>query len=192
MGINVVRTTCTTTSKGKHNDERHDWNRCSSVMRQTRCIDCNALGRRTSRSATYPGPRCLEHHREQKRAASKVAHGKRIEQKFDITEDIYDDLYEAQGGRCFGCGRSKGKSRRLAIDHEHNKAGCEHLPEMGCRNCIRALLCAYCNEILGRLDADALRRLIMVLEDPPAQRILRAIMAFENDPYFMTMMEDEQ
>jgi hypothetical protein len=50
---------------------------------------------------------------------------------------------------------------------------------MGCSKCIRALLCAYCNEILGRLDVEALQRLITVLTDPPAQKILRAIMAVE-------------
>jgi hypothetical protein len=156
----------------------------SVAMTQTRCIDCNALGRQTPRAALKPGPRCEEHHRERKRAVSKAAHGKRIEQEFDITEDIYDAIKQAQGGVCFGCGRAKGKRRRLAIDHDHHKDGCEHPPEMGCRNCIRALLCTYCNEVLGRLDADALRRLITVLEDPPAQRILRKIFALEDEGEF--------
>jgi hypothetical protein len=113
-----------------------------------------------------------------------MAHGKRIEQQFEITEDIYDAIKEAQGGVCFGCERAKGIRRRLAVDHDHNKQGCDHPPKMGCVNCIRALLCTYCNEILGRLDADALRRLIIVLEDPPAQRILRAMMALEDEGEF--------
>lgn len=144
-------------------------------MRQTRCIDCNAMGRKTPRAALKPGPRCEEHWRECKHKRSKIEHGKRIEQNFDITEEIYDQLYESQGGVCAGCRRAKGKSKRLCVDHEHNKPGCEHPPEMGCRKCIRALLCAYCNEVVGRLDADGLRRLARVLDDPPAQKVLRRI-----------------
>lgn len=143
-------------------------------MRQTRCIDCNAAGTKTPRPALNPGPRCDEHHRAKRKQRSKMAHGKRIEQNFNITEDVYDVLYESQGGVCFGCGRAKGISRRLAIDHDHNcQAG--HPPEMGCPLCIRALLCAYCNEVVGRLDADALRRLIIVRTDPPARKVLQAM-----------------
>jgi hypothetical protein len=48
---------------------------------------------------------------------------------------------------------------------------------MGCPNCIRALLCAYCNEVMGRLDADALRRLADVHDDPPARRALAQMRA---------------
>lgn len=152
-------------------------------MRQTRCIDCNSVGRVTDRPAYNPGPRCNEHWREQNKKRSKAAHGKRIEKNFNITETIYDALYLAQGGVCFGCGKSKGISRRLAIDHDHNcDAG--HPPEVGCINCIRALLCAYCNEVIGRLDVEALQRLIIVLTDPPARKILRAIMTAENEGEF--------
>lgn len=144
-------------------------------MRQTRCIDCNEMGRVTDRAAYNPGPRCMEHWREEKARRRKVAHGKHIENNFDITAEDYDDIYEAQGGVCFGCRRAKGLKRRLCVDHDHNKEGCEHDPKMGCRNCIRALLCSYCNEVLGRLDVDALARLITVLTDPPAQKVLKGI-----------------
>lgn len=153
-------------------------------MRQTRCIDCNQVGRVTDRPAYNPGPRCNEHWRAQKKQRSKIAHGKRIEKNFTITETVYDALYLAQGGVCFGCGKAKGIKRRLAVDHEHNKDGCDHDPKMGCINCIRALLCAYCNEVVGRLDAEALARLITVLTNPPAQRILRAILAVEDEGEF--------
>src|ERR1051326_4452274 len=131
-------------------------------MRQTRCIDCNSMDRKTDRPAYNPGPRCDEHWRAEKRKRSKAAHGKRIEKDFQINENIYDALYLAQGGVCFGCGRAKGIKRRLAIDHDHN---CDqgHDPKVGCPKCIRALLCAYCNEVVGRLDVEALQRLIIVL-----------------------------
>lgn len=144
-------------------------------MRQTRCIDCISLGRESSRAAPHPGPRCLEHHRERKHLASKAAHGKRLEKVYQITTAIYDFLYQWQGGVCYGCRKAKGIRRRLAVDHDHKKAAevCGHDPNTGCPNCIRSLLCAYCNEVVGRLDADGLRRLAEVLEDPPARRALK-------------------
>jgi hypothetical protein len=143
-------------------------------MRQTRCIDCNALGRVTSRPAYKPGPRCDEHWRERIRQVSKAAHSKRLEKVYQITAAVYDFILQWQGGVCYGCRKAKGKRRRLAVDHDHKKAEqvCGHDPNMGCPNCIRSLLCAYCNEVIGRLDADALRRLAQVLEDPPAQKAL--------------------
>jgi len=143
--------------------------------RQTRCVDCNAVGRVTPRPALNPGPRCDECWREEKKRRSKVAHGKRIEKHFDIDSLIYDALYLAQGGRCFVCGRATGKARRLAVDHDHN---CQegHDPKMGCRKCIRCLACGPCNkDVLGRLDVDALRRAIIVLTDPPARVVIEAI-----------------
>lgn len=142
-------------------------------MRQTRCVDCNKLGRITTRPALKPGPRCEEHHHEHKRALSKRAHARNVEKSFQISSEIYWAIYESQGGVCFGCGRAKGHSRRLCVDHDHN---CDqgHDPKTGCPKCIRALLCAYCNEVLGRLDVEALQRLIIVLTDPPARKILEA------------------
>lgn len=144
------------------------------TQRQTRCVDCNAEGIVTPRPALKPGPRCEAHHYARKRVVSKRAHGKRIEGNFGIDGETYDLLYESQGGVCYGCGRAKGLKRRLCVDHDHEcPAG--HDPKMGCPLCIRALLCAYCNEVLGRLDADALGRLIVVLNDPPAQKVLREL-----------------
>jgi hypothetical protein len=167
-------------------------------MRQTRCVDCKALGRKTDRPALKPGPRCEEHHHARRRTVSKANHGKRIAKAFGITRDIYDALYEAQKayiatlvnwkgeklrGVCYGCGKATGKTKALAVDHDHEcaaKNGTDHAPEVGCLQCIRALLCGQCNTILGRYDAGALRRLVEVIEDPPAQRMLRSIMAIED------------
>ena len=142
--------------------------------RQTRCIDCIAMGRTTSRAAPKPGPRCLEHWREEKRRRAKAVHAKVIEEKYEITGDDYQAIYEFQGGCCAVCGKAKGISKMLAVDHEHNKPGCTHDPSMGCRNCVRCLACTTCNKVvLGRYDVAALRRAIKVLEDPPAQRVLK-------------------
>jgi hypothetical protein len=150
------------------------------------------MGRKTSRPALNPGPRCDEHKHARKRTVAKRAHANRIAKAFiGITQDIYDRLYEAQKafiatqfnwkgerlkGACYGCGKATGKARALAVDHDHRCAelnGTDHAPEVGCLQCIRALLCGQCNTILGRYDAGALRRLVKVLEDPPAQHMLR-------------------
>lgn len=161
-------------------------------MRQTRCVDCNATGTVTPRPALKPGPRCEEHWYARRKVVSKEAHGRRIEKAFGITTAMYEHLYEAQKryiatqvnwkgeplhGVCYGCGKAKGEGRRrLCVDHDHRCAelhGTDHPPEVGCPQCIRSLLCAFCNEILGRLDSGALLRLVEVLEDPPAQRIMK-------------------
>lgn len=146
-----------------------------TYKRQTRCVDCNGMGRETDRPAMRPGPRCEEHHREEKRRRSKVNHGKRVEATYGITEEQYWVIYEAQGGRCYVCRWATGKRKRLAVDHDHNK-GCGHDSKVGCLQCVRCLACGPCNKILGMLDIGALRRAIDVLRTDrptPAQRMLR-------------------
>jgi len=169
------------------------------MSRQTRCVDCNEMGRITSRPALNPGPRCDEHKHARKRVVAKQAHGNRISKAFGITREIYDALYEFQKsylatlfnykgqqlrGVCYGCGKATGKTKALAVDHDHecaSKNGTDHVPEVGCLQCIRALLCGQCNTILGRYDAGALRRLVEVLEDPPAQRFLASMELASSD-----------
>ena len=142
-------------------------------LAQTRCVDCIAMGRRSSRRAPKPGPRCLACWREEKRRRSQAAHAKMVHEVYEITGEEYWAIYEAQGGRCAICQRSTGVRRRLAVDHDHHKDGCQHDPKIGCRNCVRALCCGPCNELLGRYDVAALKRAITVLIDPPAQRVLK-------------------
>ena len=95
---------------------------------------------------------------------------------YGITPEDYRRLYEAQGGRCAMCQRATGKTKRLAVDHEHYKEGCQHAPDVGCRRCVRSLLCSPCNITIGRLGPEALARGIMIMKDPPAQHILNGTM----------------
>jgi len=82
-------------------------------------------------------------------------------------------LFVAQGGACAICQRAYGKTKRLCVDHEHNKPGCDHPPDRGCRKCIRGLVDNTCNRIvLGRYDVDSLARAIMYILDPPARKVL--------------------
>lgn len=142
------------------------------------CKDCVAEGITTVRAATYVGPRCATHHRQAKRRTSARAHELRIEKFYGLTSAQYWALYESQEGRCFICRRASGRSKRLAVDHDHHKEGCDHAPEIGCPNCVRCLACGPCNrELLGRYDVAALRRAITVKTDPPAQAVLFAMSA---------------
>jgi len=87
-----------------------------------------------------------------------------LKHKFGIGLKLYDEMLARQGGKCGACGATDAgnNGRRFAIDHDH---GC--CPgSKTCGKCIRMLLCARCNYVLGRVkdDAGVLRALIVYLE----------------------------
>lgn len=131
------------------------------------CKDCIAEGITTDRPAPHPGPRCVTHHRARRKAVRSQAHGRTVSQ-YGITAEEYQALKAAQGGACFICGKAKGISKNLAVDHDH---------ELGFgRHSVRCLACTTCNRVvLGRYDVAALQRAIEVLTDPPAQKFLREL-----------------
>lgn len=80
------------------------------------------------------------------------AHRRLVLSKFRLTLEDYDWLFERQGGKCALCLRPESKkdyrSGRvwcLSVDHDHF---C-HPEKRGCKRCIRGLLCADCNMLLG-------------------------------------------
>lgn len=91
----------------------------------------------------------------------------RYQREFGITLDEYNELLEAQLGRCAICRKKPGR-RRLAIDHDHA------LEHQGIRESVRGLLCRACNEFLGHIgdDMNAGNRIQTYLWSPPAARIL--------------------
>ena len=65
--------------------------------------------------------------------------------KYAITEAEYDAMLAAQNYVCAICGRPersvfRGATKRLAVDHCHATGK------------VRGLLCAHCNQAIGRLD----------------------------------------
>lgn len=143
------------------------------------CKDCVADGVTTERKiatrpdgSPQPGPRCVTHHRAVKRKRRDRAHELHIGANFGITAEDYQTIYASQGGKCFICQFATGARKRLAVDHEHNKPGCEHNPKQGCPQCVRALLCGPCNQTIGRYGVEALMRAIQVLTNPPARKVL--------------------
>jgi hypothetical protein len=68
--------------------------------------------------------------------------------KYGITVDQYNELYQRQEGKCLICNEFetsiyKGKSRLLAIDHDHKTGK------------FRGLLCSGCNMGLGSFKDNA-------------------------------------
>jgi hypothetical protein len=94
--------------------------------------------------------------------ASTKAHRARVAKVYGIQPDDYDRLYVAQEGRCAICRRATGKTRRLAVDHDHATGK------------VRGLLCRVCNSMLGhaRDDIEFFVRAVHYLTFPPAESVL--------------------
>lgn len=146
-----------------------------SGVPEVTCKDCLAEGVTRPRPTPHGGPRsplCVTHHRARRRRDRDRSHELRTLSTYGLTGAQYQALYAAQGGRCYICQWATGATKRLAVDHDHSRDGCDHPPQTGCLRCVRALLCGPCNQVIGRLGPAALRRAITVLTDPPAQRLL--------------------
>lgn len=60
-----------------------------------------------------------------------------MKNKFGITLEQYDKMFEEQDGVCAICGSININGRRLGVDHNHETGE------------VRALLCNSCNHIIG-------------------------------------------
>lgn len=118
-----------------------------------KCKDCGS----TSRKLLRPGPRCASCLRALRKARREAAHEARVQKVYGLAPGEYEALYAAQGGVCAGCLRATGRTKRLAVDHDH-KTGQP-----------RGLLCGPCNQMLGhgRDDPEFFRRVAGYLEHPP-------------------------
>lgn len=137
-------------------------------MKARRCKECESGSKRP---APHPGPRCSTHHRERLKAARKAAHEARVGKVYGLKPGQYEALYEAQGGVCFICRLATGKTRRLAVDHDH-KTGY-----------VRGLLCKPCNSMLAhaRDSVDMLERAIRHITEPPAFDIIGKVKPDEQE-----------
>lgn len=138
------------------------------------CKDCLAdaeeagVELRRRRPTPYSGPRCKTHDLKVRKERSVRQHGSYVETTYGITGEQYWALYEAQGGRCYICQRASGKTRRLAVDHDHDTGF------------VRGLLCKPCNrDVLGHLrdSINALWRAILYLRRPPAFAVIGKVRA---------------
>jgi hypothetical protein len=79
--------------------------------------------------------------------------GWRIQHKFGITWEQYQEMLLAQGGVCAICKQEEpmfrgGQRAALAVDHDH--ACCSGA--RACGACVRALICSLCNHAIGVLE----------------------------------------
>ena len=132
------------------------------------CKDCTTEGVATKRSAPHPGPRCATHWRMKRSADRARAHELRVAKVYGLAPGQYEALYASQLGRCAICVVATGKTKRLAVDHDHE---CCDGPT-SCGQCVRGLLCGPCNQMIGRYREAALRRALAYVMNPPAQRVL--------------------
>lgn len=132
------------------------------------CAECGGKKGPNQRTLKY----CYRCGLAAKRASKKAAHGKRVEATYGITEKDYWDLYELQGGRCAICRWAKGQKKRLAVDHDH-KCPMPHPREVGCEQCVRGLLCTFCNRLIGKFrdSVEIFQNAIAYLTDPPWKQL---------------------
>ena len=127
-----------------------------------------------------------------RREQKKNTHDRNIESE-DFTASDYWELYEAQGGRCaiYTC-RAKGKSRFLAVEHDH-KCEMGHDPKRWCRVCVRGLTCSMHNEWIGRTgdSPEIFDSLANYLRNPPAREILMERMIVGDDVKTIATLNSE-
>src|ERR1700757_2464970 len=121
------------------------------------CQRCGKQKGKKQRHLKY----CWTCNREVQKEQSRGAHAKAIFERYGLTIDEYNGLYELQGGRCALCRIATGRTRRLSVDHDHKTGD------------VRGLLCRPCNTLLGRVrDSIAFfRRCIDYLDNPPFRRL---------------------
>lgn len=63
-------------------------------------------------------------------------------QHYGLTVDMYDQMYEQQGGQCAICGQQEkdNNRERLCVDHNHQTGQ------------VRGLLCVACNSYIGHIN----------------------------------------
>lgn len=75
-----------------------------------------------------------------------------IIRKYNLTPDRYEALLEAQNHRCaICCTDDPGGRGTWHIDHDHH---CCPPSKRSCGNCVRGILCAKCNMMLGKAGDD--------------------------------------
>jgi len=79
-----------------------------------------------------------------------------LKSKYGITPDQFNELLDAQGGKCACCGTTEphGRANRFCVDHCHTTGK------------MRGLLCSTCNTGLGKLgdNIEGLKRALAYLE----------------------------
>lgn len=126
--------------------------RASKDGLQHRCRPCANERQAAWRKANAPKVKAYadegrKRHGDRGREYARDAHPARRLAKYGLTPDSYESLLAKQGGRCATCRTDQpgGRHGQWHIDHDHNCCG----PRRSCGECVRGLLCHYCNVALG-------------------------------------------
>ena len=105
---------------------------------------------------------CYACERLVKRERLDKQHDAYVCKTYGLKPGDYQRLYVAQDGRCYICRRATGKTRRLAVDHDH------------VTGLVRGLLCKPCNRMLGhaRDNPEFFTRARTYLLEPPAREVV--------------------
>lgn len=123
------------------------------------CKDCIAEGVTAARPAPHQGPRCATHFYAERKRIRANAHEWRVGRLFNLAPGEYAARLESQGGVCAICQRATGRTKALAVDHDHRCCP----GRTSCGACVRGLLCGPCNQLVGRYGVEALSRAITYL-----------------------------
>lgn len=128
------------------------------------CIRC-----RRNRSVRFFTPRgtvCADCQRKARQRASKA---RSLASRYDLTQEDFDALLEAQGGVCGACRQARAVGYKWSVDHDHKVA-----ERFGLRASVRGLVCRRCNKVLRdvRDNHTVLFRLARYILHPPAWRVL--------------------
>lgn len=101
-------------------------------------------------------------HREQRNAYHRARYAadaprqksRRRERQMNVSQERYDTMLAAQGGVCAICKQPETVTRHgaviaLSVDHDH---ACCVGNGRSCGDCVRGLLCLFCNRKVGWLE----------------------------------------
>lgn len=149
---------CTSCSKLKPVE---DFYRNNIKKQSRRCKECLSEDRKQRWKVDRGGHRTKDFERRAARTPIQVEQRNRavrtygLRSKYGMSVQDYEKLFADQGGVCALCQEPEtkihhvsGKVQALAVDHDH--ACCPTANT--CGKCVRALLCASCNTLLGRIE----------------------------------------
>lgn len=152
--------------RARRTKQTQDWRRANgAVPRKQRLVD--EYGQECAQCDSYQTWGCFYDDKSNNKTGKRATCKKCVIEKqidrllrknFGIGVDDYQFMLSEQGGMCFLCQELETKvsfnstqSNRLAVDHWHECSE-GHVPERGCKSCIRGLLCTNCNLMMANVD----------------------------------------
>ncbi|KAI4219973.1 MAG: hypothetical protein L6R40_008697, partial [Gallowayella cf. fulva] len=119
--------------------------------------------------------RCTTHLREKNKREKEARRYAHVARTYGLTAEQYLALLIYQDYRCAICRIANGKTKALAVDHDHALARTHDHPEdKACYLCVRGLVCGPDNQyVLGRLGLTQLQNAVDYKQEPPFVKMRR-------------------